>query len=80
MKQLLEYILANILEPSEKFRVEEEQTDGVINYKLFLPQEQIGKVIGKGGRTINAIKNILKIKAIRDKVRVEVEVVEENVS
>jgi uncharacterized protein len=77
MKDLLSYILENILTDEEKFRVEEEATDGNILLTIHLQPESMGKVIGKGGKTINAIKNILKIKAIKDQVRVEVEVLEE---
>lgn len=78
MKELLSYLLTNILADEEKFRVEEEDVDGITTYKIFVPQETMGKIIGKGGKTINALKNILKIKAIKEQKRVEVEVLEES--
>lgn len=76
MKELLEYMLKNILSDEDKYRVEEEETDGSIVLKIYTPTDTIGKVIGKGGKTINSLKNILKIKAIKEQVRVDIEVLE----
>lgn len=77
MKEILSYMLGRILD-EEKFRVEEEAVDGIITFKIYVQSDLMGKVIGKGGKTINALKNILKIKAIKEDKRVEVEVLEEN--
>lgn len=74
MQDLLTYMLNNIVEgPVE---VTEENSDGFIIYKVTVPQDQVGMVIGKGGKTINALKNILKIRAIRDNVRVDIQISE----
>lgn len=77
MKELLNYILENILTAEETFRIEEEVSDEITLLKIYLKPDTMGKIIGKGGKTINSIKNILKIKAMKDQVRVEVEVAEE---
>lgn len=74
MKDLTSYILDNILE--EKIKVEEEENDGFVTIKVFAPQEVMGKVIGKGGKTVNAIKNLLKIKAIKENKKVDVQILE----
>jgi len=67
-------MLNNIIEgPIE---INEENSDGFIVYKVSIPKDQVGLVIGKGGKTINALKNILKIRAIRDNVRVDIQVEE----
>lgn len=78
MKEILLYILENILilEGGEKIHVEEEDVDGVVTLKAHVPKSKMGLVIGKGGKTINAIKNILKVKAIKENKRIEVEVIE----
>lgn len=75
MKDILNYILENILD--EKVEVSEEETDGFITLKITSPQSQIGKIIGKGGKTINSIKNLIKIKAIKEGKRVDIQVVEQ---
>ncbi len=75
MKDLLTYILDNTI-PDAQATVEEVEQDGVITYTISVPQEFMGKVIGKNGKNINAIKNVLKIRAIKENKKVEVDVVE----
>ena len=67
-------MLENILEG--EFTVTEEDENGFIVYKVTAPQDEIGKIIGKGGKTINALKNILKIRAIKEDKKVDIQVVE----
>ena len=74
MKELLEYMLKNILE--KDFTVSEEDENGFIVYKVTATQDEIGKIIGKGGKTINALKNILKIRAIKEDKKIDIQVVE----
>lgn len=74
MQELLTYMLNNIIDgPVE---VTEENSEGFIVYKVSVPQDQVGMVIGKGGKTINALKNILKIRAIKEDVRVDIQIQE----
>lgn len=75
MKDLLAYILDNIV-PEAKATVTGEEQDGQIVLKITAPKDYIGKIIGKGGKTINSIKNVVKIRAIRENKHVEIEVVE----
>lgn len=74
MKNALVYILENIIEG--KFEVTEEESDGFITFKISAPQEEIGKIIGKGGKTINSIKNLLKIRAIKEGKKIDIQVSE----
>jgi len=78
MKDLLNYILENIVEG--KFSVEEEDQDGFIIYKVTVPADEIGKIIGKGGKTINALKNILKIRAIKENKKIDIQIAEPDLS
>lgn len=67
-------MLKNILEGD--FTVTEEDENGFIVYKVTAPQDEIGKIIGKGGKTINALKNILKIRAIKEDKKIDIQVAE----
>jgi predicted RNA-binding protein YlqC (UPF0109 family) len=74
MKDLLSYMLENIVDgPIE---VTEENDNGFIVFKVSAPQDQVGMIIGKGGKIINALKNILKIRAIKEQIRVDIQIEE----
>ncbi len=80
MKQLLNYILESMLGSSENFEIEEaiEEKFGR-NYKVYVIKakpEFIGLIVGKGGSTINSIRTILKIKAVKANEFVDVKVEE----
>ena len=56
--------------------ISEENSDGFIVFKVRVPKEDVGMVIGRSGKSINAIKNILKIIAIKEGIRVDIQVEE----
>lgn len=76
MKELLEYIL-NAMYGNPAITVSETEEDGNITLTIHAPQEEIGRIIGKGGKVINAMKQLVKIQAIKENKRVEINV-EEN--
>ncbi|HVT01046.1 MAG TPA: KH domain-containing protein [Patescibacteria group bacterium] len=72
MQELLNHILTGIL--GESVDIKEETSEGFTNFVVSVPKDKVGIVIGKGGKTINAIKNVLKIRAIRENIRVDIQV------
>jgi predicted RNA-binding protein YlqC (UPF0109 family) len=77
MKELLEYILTQTFSNKEISVSESENEEGSIILTIHAPQDEIGKIIGKSGKVINAMKQIVKIQAIKENKRVEINV-EEN--
>ncbi len=75
MKELLEYILDSLF-ANPAITVTEEVEDEYINLIINAPQDEIGRIIGKKGKVINAIKQLIKIQAIKDNKRVEIQVSE----
>ncbi|MGA2910633.1 MAG: KH domain-containing protein [Candidatus Microgenomates bacterium] len=73
MKELLEFLVKGIL-GKEKFEVVEADDNGRVAYTIKTAQENIGLVIGKGGRMIKSIRNILKIRATLEKSAVSLNV------
>lgn len=55
------YILKRISQNPEKVVIQEENGGEFPVYKIQLPKEDIGRVIGKGGSTISAINKILNL-------------------
>ena len=62
MKELLNYILKEILDKTE-FEINEREEDGKTIFTIIVDPESIGLVIGKGGLTIKAIQNLLRVRA-----------------
>lgn len=77
MKNLLEYLVKNIVEQPEAVKVEATETpEGFVNLQLTVAPEDMGMVIGKGGRIIRALRNLVRVKAIKEGKRVNVELTE----
>jgi len=76
MKELLEYILKEILGEGGFYVTEEVEGDFVRLFIKVEPAENAGIVIGKGGNTIKAIRNILRVKATLEKKGVSVNLIE----
>lgn len=74
MKKLLEFIIKNILGEGKDFTVLEEENENFVNLSIKVSPEDIGMVIGKGGSTIKAIRNILRVKATLEKKGVSVSI------
>ncbi len=66
MQDLLDYIIEGILKTRD-FEITEAVEGNSITYKIKLPEDKAGLVIGKGGRTIKAIRNLLKVRATLEK-------------
>lgn len=80
MKELIEYLAKNLTAEPKKVLVDEEDIDGRNIIKLHVAEEDMGKIIGKGGRIIKAIRTLLKIRAIRQNRRVYLELVDQDTS
>ncbi len=76
MKELLHYIIKRIVNNPEEVEIQEETINDTINLRLKVSPEDMGLVIGKNGSTIQSLRNILKIKAIKEDVRFNLELVE----
>ncbi len=66
MKDLLNYLLKGVL-GEEKFDVEESEDAGRIIYTIKTDPKNVGLIIGKGGRMIKSLRNILKVRATLEK-------------
>lgn len=73
MKDLLEFLLKGVL-GKEKFVVSEKASDSQIMFNVSLSPEYAGLVIGKGGKTIKAIKNLLRVRATLENKGVSINV------
>lgn len=77
MKDLLIYILQNITTDPENVQVEEKDEEGIKHFVITTSPEDIGRVIGREGKIIKAIRSIMRVVAIQNNERVRVSVVSE---
>ena len=66
MKDLLIFILKAIVQKPDKITVESSEKDDVVNFNLSVDKEDMGRVIGKNGKIIKAIRTVLRIKALKE--------------
>ena len=76
MKELANLIVKNIVDDPKKVDISQQEDQGYINLKLSVSPEDMGKVIGKGGKVIKAIRTLLKINSIKTKQKVFLSLVE----
>lgn len=71
MEKLIKYIIENLTDHPENISITHE--DGV--YRVAVPKEEMGKVIGKQGRIAKALRTIVKASA-KNGERVNLDIVE----
>ena len=77
MRELLVYLAQQLVDEPAKVEVEQfEEDDGTLVLELSVDDDDYGKVIGRGGRTAQALRSIIKAAAVKDNRRVLVDIVE----
>ncbi|HEX6782635.1 MAG TPA: KH domain-containing protein [Solirubrobacterales bacterium] len=76
MTDLLEFLVKALVEDPEAVVVEELEEDGDLVYEITVAEDDLGRVIGKGGRIANAIRTIAKAAAVRIDRRVIVDILD----
>ena len=76
MREVLEYLAKNLVSVPEAVEVTEVTDGGTVNLRLTVAPEDMGKIIGKGGRTVRAIRDVVRAAATRAGVTATVEIVE----
>jgi predicted RNA-binding protein YlqC (UPF0109 family) len=77
VRDLLVYLAQRLVDEPERVEVEEfEEDDGTLVLELSVGDDDYGKVIGRGGRTAQALRTVVKAAAVKDNRRVLVDIVE----
>lgn len=75
-RQVLEYIAHNLVDKPDEVRIDEVADDGDTVLELRVHPDDMGKIIGKRGRTAKAIRAMVKAASTRDGSPGNVEIVE----
>lgn len=76
MKELIEFIAKSLVENSEQVEVREVQGDRTTIIELKVAQEDMGKIIGKQGKTARSIRTLLNAAAAKVKKKAVLEILE----
>jgi len=77
MQAFLEYVVKGLVNHPDEVSVTPVEREGTTIYELRLHQEDVGKVIGRQGMTINAIRSLLLAGTAKKGLRCSLEIVEE---
>jgi uncharacterized protein len=77
VEDLLAYLARALVDEPDKVEVESfEEDDGTVVLELRVAEGDAGKVIGRGGRTVAALRNVMKACSVKQGRRVLVDVVD----
>lgn len=70
MKDRLQKLVTSIVENEKSVEISEVTENGVINLTIKVDPNDMGKVIGKSGKVIKALRNVMKILAMKQNTKV----------
>jgi predicted RNA-binding protein YlqC (UPF0109 family) len=74
LRGLVTYLATNLVDDPESVEVEARQRGGSVFISLRVPEEELGKVIGRGGRIARAMRPALMIAGSRNNVRASLDI------
>ncbi len=77
MKEFIEYIVKQLVDNPESVSVESSSSDeNTLDFTVKVDDQDVGKVIGKHGNTINALRTLLIAIGAKDKKKVMLKIIE----
>jgi predicted RNA-binding protein YlqC (UPF0109 family) len=77
VKDLIEFLARALVDEPESVSVDSfEEDDGTLVYEVRVAEDDVGKLIGRSGRTVNALRTVVRAASVRDGRRVLVDVVD----
>ncbi len=77
MKDTLIYVLQKIVDHPDDIVVDQQEDESRMLLTIHANQEDLGKIIGKNGRIIKAIRDLIKLMATKQNLYVDVVIAEE---
>lgn len=72
MKDALQFIITSVVDNPQAVLIDETEEDGIVTFTISVAKEDMGKIIGKEGKVIRAIRNVLKIPAIKAGKKIQI--------
>ncbi len=75
MRALIEYVTRGLVARPDDVQVAEAPSGRLTRYEITVAEEDVGKIIGRQGKVIRALRTLVKASATRQGTRVDVDVV-----
>lgn len=75
MRELVQYLAQSLVAKPDDVTIEEVEAGRLVVYEVSVAEEDVGKVIGRQGKIIRAIRTVVKAAATRTGARVDVDIV-----
>lgn len=72
---LVRFLVESLVDNPEAVSIERTELEGSLRYEITLDPEDVGKVIGRGGRIIKAIRTLARAAGSTEDVHVDVDVI-----
>jgi predicted RNA-binding protein YlqC (UPF0109 family) len=76
VRELVEFLVRALVEQPDRVEVEEFEEDGDLVLEVSVAEDDLGRVIGRGGRIANAIRTVARAAGARDDRRVIVDILD----
>ena len=73
--ELVEYLARQLVEAPDAVRVEQIEREDALVLQLYVAEDDLGKVIGRGGRIARALRTVARASGAREDRRVLLEIV-----
>ena len=77
MKDIIEQIIKSLVENKEKVEITEEKNEIGVTYFIKVDGTDMGRIIGKHGKTISSLRTILKAAGLKNRENIRLELIDE---
>jgi uncharacterized protein len=77
MEDLLEFLARALVDNPDEVKVEGfDEDDGTVVLEVTVAEDDVGKIIGRGGRTVSSLRTVMRAVASRQDQRVMIDIVD----
>jgi predicted RNA-binding protein YlqC (UPF0109 family) len=76
MRELIEYIASSLVDDPSQVEINQYRRGSFVTLKLRVAKEDMGRVIGKGGRVANAMRTLLRVSAAQEGKQANLDITE----
>lgn len=75
MKEFLEYVAKHLVDQPDKISIDLEEKEGKLIFKLHVAEGDVGKIIGRSGKTASALRVLLRAVAAKEGKRAVLDII-----